>query len=148
MSEIKDMLLATRSHSQFPRQDDFNQGMLEIAPDTQEQTTRKTQNHSWTIFDQSVGQLTLDLPPMLLFSLWQRYIERVDPLIKLFHTPSAQKIFMDAVINIEESSLNALCLVYAVSYATIMSMSPAECDAELQNTKDMLLTRFVLVFYR
>lgn len=148
MSEIKDILLETRSPPQFPfpRQDDFNQGIPEIFPDTQEQTTRHRQNHSWTIFDQSVGQQTLDLSPMLLFSLWQRYLERVDPLIKLFHTPSAQKIFMDGVTKSETSNLNALCLVHAVYYSAIMSMSPAECDAELQNTKDVLLERFVLVF--
>jgi hypothetical protein len=95
------------------------------------------------MFDESVGELTLDLPLMLLLSLWQKYLERVDPLIKLFHTPTAQMIFMEAAASRETSNLNALCLVHAISYAAIMSMSPAECDAELGNTKDVLLTRFV-----
>lgn len=142
MSEIKDILLSNRPHSQIPPQGDVDQGMCDIVPDSPEPTIN-TQNGSRAVFDQPIEGPTLDLPPVLLFPLWQRYLERVDPLVKLFHTPTAQKIFMAAVANRENSNLNALCLVHAVSYAAIMSMSPAKCETELQDNKDMLLTRFV-----
>ncbi|CRG86963.1 hypothetical protein PISL3812_03976 [Talaromyces islandicus] len=114
--------------------------MPDIVPHSREPATNNP-NGSRAVFDKPIGGPTLDLPPMLLCLLWQRYLERVDPLIKLFHTPSAQKTFMETVANRENSSLSALCLVHAVSYAAIMSLSPAECDAELQDTKDVLLTR-------
>lgn len=142
VAEIKDILLRDRSHSQFSIQGGPNQGMPEVTVHSRE-TPAQTHNHSWTSFDESMRGPALGLSPVLMVTLWQLYLERVDPFIKLFHTPTTQKIFMGALANTESSTLNELCLVYAISYAAVMSMSPAECDSEFRDTKDVMLARLV-----
>ncbi|QKX58381.1 uncharacterized protein TRUGW13939_05503 [Talaromyces rugulosus] len=72
------------------------------------------------------------LSPITLVSLWQTYLERVDPLIKLIHVPSTQKIVLQACKNPKVANPNTVCLTYAAAYAAIVSMSPMECMSDLQ----------------
>lgn len=80
---------------------------------------------------------------MTLVSMWQTYLERVDPLLKLIHAPSTQKILLQTCKDIKTANLNSLCLTYAIAYAAIVSLSPMECISDLQHSKSVLLTRLV-----
>lgn len=92
---------------------------------------------------------TLHPPPSSIAFIWQTYLDAVDPLVKVFHVPSIQRHVMSISQGREIPDAATECLMFAVYYSTIISMSIVECREEFGEEKPRLLQRFVgsLVFF-
>ncbi|PGH16990.1 hypothetical protein AJ79_01374 [Helicocarpus griseus UAMH5409] len=82
------------------------------------------------------------LPPAMISSLWQRYLEVVDPVLKIFHAPTVQKLVMSLICGQARLDSSATCLIFAIYYSTVVTMSDSECQQMLSEEKGMLLKRY------
>ncbi|KAL4954141.1 fungal-specific transcription factor domain-containing protein [Aspergillus filifer] len=80
--------------------------------------------------------------PVTIVLLWQNYLENVDPVIKIFHTPSVQKLVMRAVHGRDSLDLASECLLFAIYYATVASMSPSSCREGLKTDRGTLVKQY------
>jgi hypothetical protein len=62
---------------------------------------------------------------------WQRYIEYIDPLVKVLHTPLASTAVAKAVSNCTSLVQSEEALLFAVYFASILSMSAEDTSALL-----------------
>ncbi|GKZ18345.1 hypothetical protein AbraIFM66951_000902 [Aspergillus brasiliensis] len=80
--------------------------------------------------------------PITISILWQWYLDAVDPVLKIFHTPSIQKdvmcVFKQEIIE----DLARDCLLFAIYYASIISMPSYTCLEKLGEDKATLLERY------
>ncbi len=64
----------------------------------------------------------------MIYDYWHLYKERVDPVTKILHIPSFEKILFDAVNNLHSISPGLEALLFSIYYAAVYSMSVAECQ--------------------
>ncbi|KAL4875139.1 fungal-specific transcription factor domain-containing protein [Aspergillus karnatakaensis] len=74
--------------------------------------------------------------------LWQRYLDVVDPLIKIFHTPTVQKLVVKAIHGRTKLNRASHCLLFAIYYAAVAAMSREDCENELEEDRRVLLKRY------
>jgi hypothetical protein len=81
-------------------------------------------------------------PAERIVLLWQLYLENVDPLIKMIHTPSVQRQILIASRQPENVPPALEALMFAIYYAAVISIqSPEQCEKELGEDRQLLLTR-------
>ncbi|KAK8201700.1 fungal-specific transcription factor domain-containing protein [Phyllosticta capitalensis] len=91
---------------------------------------------------QNLDLRTLHPQPHHIFSLWQAYLDNVNPLVKLLHAPSVQRQVLKAVSNPETIDAETELLMFSIYLMAVVSMSAEECQATLQESKHRLLTKF------
>ncbi|CAK40537.1 hypothetical protein M747DRAFT_290064 [Aspergillus niger ATCC 13496] len=80
--------------------------------------------------------------PVTVSILWHWYLDTVDPVLKVSHTPSVQK---DVMLVIKEETFGDVakqCLLFAIFYASIISMPSTTCLDKLGEDKPTLLERY------
>lgn len=82
-------------------------------------------------------------PPSSISFIWQTYLDVVDPLLKIFHVPSIQRHVMSISQGREIPDAATECLMFAIYYSTVISISVAECRDEFGEEKPLLLQRHV-----
>ncbi|KAF7553479.1 hypothetical protein G7Z17_g3602 [Cylindrodendrum hubeiense] len=71
--------------------------------------------------------------------LWSVYKERVEPLTKLFHLPSLEQ---DMMASRQQNSDNGMeCVLLAISYGAVTSLTEEECLAIFQDGQAQVLPR-------
>ena len=84
-----------------------------------------------------------------IFLLWQLYLENVDPLIKLIHTPSVQRLILQASRQLADVPPAVEALMFAIYYAAVVSMQGDEqCKREFGEEQTFLLARYVAFLVR
>ncbi|EMD86139.1 hypothetical protein COCC4DRAFT_162180 [Bipolaris maydis ATCC 48331] len=63
-----------------------------------------------------------------IFKLWQLYLENVDPLLKLTHTPTLQARIIDAAGDVTNIEPNLEALMFAIYCMVISSLDPDQCQ--------------------
>ena len=100
------------------------------------------------VFGFSSGSLDLQVlhPPVeRIFLLWQVYLDNVDPLIKMIHTPSVQRQILQASKQIADIPPPVEALMFAIYYAAVISMQGAgRCEEDLGEDRKLLLERHVI----
>ncbi|ETS07241.1 hypothetical protein M419DRAFT_69988 [Trichoderma reesei RUT C-30] len=87
-------------------------------------------------------QLLHPSPAKALF-IWQTYLDVVDPLIKILHVPSAQRHIMSLMQGRQEAVDAPMeCLMFAIYYSSVISLSAADCLQELGEERHILLQRY------
>lgn len=90
-----------------------------------------------------VLNLTASHPePVHIFQLWQKFLENVNPLTKLFHAPTMQQVILDAVSHLDQISRSMEALLFAIYLAAVNSLKDEECQSMLGNSKKTLISRF------
>ena len=87
-----------------------------------------------------VTLLTLDSlqpTPAEALTLWQLFVDRVDPLTKVIHVPS-----MQTVVARTDLSLPHRGLVFAIYGMAVVSLSEEECVATFAQDRNALMQRF------
>ncbi|KAL4902012.1 hypothetical protein BDW74DRAFT_187023 [Aspergillus multicolor] len=84
-------------------------------------------------------------PPQTVAVLWQIYLDVVDPVFKIFHVPSVQKLVTKAIRQREKLDLASECLLFVIYYAAIAALIPSACMSELGEERSPLLRRYGLV---
>lgn len=80
--------------------------------------------------------------PVQIFKLWQTYLDNVNPLVKIFHTPTTQQLILNATGNLENVPKNLEALMFGIYCCVLISLSDAECDAIMGEGKSTVLRRF------
>ncbi|CAK7234657.1 hypothetical protein SBRCBS47491_009022 [Sporothrix bragantina] len=98
---------------------------------------RRPQQHK--MFAQQVT--ALHPGPAQIFRLWQIYLENVDPLLKITHTPSLQSRIVEAAArpNLEGIDPTLEALMFSIYCVAIHSMAPSDCQAVFGSSKKDLL---------
>lgn len=87
---------------------------------------------------------TLHPEPVQLFRLWQIYLNNVDPLLKVTHTPSLQSRLIEAASNLSGISPTLEALMFGIYSIAIMSLTTAECQTAFESSREELLTKYQL----
>ncbi|KFZ07801.1 hypothetical protein V502_09747 [Pseudogymnoascus sp. VKM F-4520 (FW-2644)] len=82
-------------------------------------------------------------PPSELISfIWQTYLERVEPVLKIFHVPTVQKQIVDFIRDQGFLDPPTKCVLFAIHYASVITMTAEECQAGFNEGKHELLKRY------
>lgn len=85
---------------------------------------------------------TLHPEPVKIFKLWQIYLNNLDPLLKVTHTPSLQGRLIEVAGDVVNISPTLEALMFGIYSVSIMSLTADECQAALGSSKDNLLARY------
>ncbi|EXJ92988.1 hypothetical protein A1O3_01544 [Capronia epimyces CBS 606.96] len=78
-----------------------------------------------------------------IFSLWQVFLESVDPVLKLIHTPVTQRQIMWATLSTDPIPPAFESLMFSIYYAAVTSMQcSVSCKTLLQEERQDLLDRY------
>jgi hypothetical protein len=90
----------------------------------------------------NVDLSTLHPEPVQIFRLWQIYLDNVNPLFKVTHTPSQQGSIIEAASNITNISPTLEALMFSIYCMAILSLSVDDCQTIFGSSRKDLLTKF------
>ncbi|MCJ1471357.1 hypothetical protein MMC07_010005 [Pseudocyphellaria aurata] len=82
--------------------------------------------------------------PVQIFRLWQTFLDNVNPLVKILHTPTVQQLVLEASGNLKFVSKSMNALLFAIYLAAVSSLSNAECEIIVGQERSVLLANFYL----
>jgi hypothetical protein len=85
-------------------------------------------------FSSSTPQGTTDSPtldPITAFKLWQIYLERVNPLLKIVHAPTVQSLIVSTTADIEKAPLDQQALIYSIFGVAVSALRSDEIASML-----------------
>jgi hypothetical protein len=89
-------------------------------------------------------QSVTDLHPstIQILQLWQIYLENVNPLLKITHTPSLQGRIIEAGENLEKVSRSLEALMFAIYLMAITSLTEEEVEGKFHEPRMNLLAKY------
>ena len=75
--------------------------------------------------------------PSQIFKLWQTYLDNVNPLIKVFHTPTVQQIISNATGRLGYLPRGVEALMFSIYAISVASLSNTECEAIMGESKEV-----------
>lgn len=87
---------------------------------------------------------TLHPEQVQIFRLWQIYLDNVNPLLKVTHTPTLQPRIIDAASNVTTIKPTLAALMLSIYCVAILSMSEEECLTTFDSSKERLLMTYQL----
>ncbi|CAI6308345.1 unnamed protein product [Periconia digitata] len=92
-------------------------------------------------------QDTVDLSPLHpdpahIFRLWQLFLDNVNPLLKVIHTPTMQVRIIEAIGNIYALQPPMEALMFAIYSMAILSLEDSDCRSTFAGSKPELLKRY------
>jgi hypothetical protein len=92
-------------------------------------------------------QLDLDLSVMhpnqvQIFRLWQIYLDNVNPMLKVTHTPSLQGQIIEAASDVSKIEPNLQALMFSIYSVSVMTLTEQQCQAQLGSSRTDLLTGY------
>ena len=85
---------------------------------------------------------TLHPEQVQIFRLWQIYLENVNPLLKVTHTPTLQGRIIDAAGNLASIQPSLAALMFSIYCVSLMSLAEDECSAIFASSKEELLAKY------
>ncbi|KAF7929141.1 hypothetical protein BELL_0643g00050 [Botrytis elliptica] len=80
--------------------------------------------------------------PVQIFRLWQIYLENINPLLKVTHTPSLQAQIIEAAGDLRNIKPQLEALMFGIYCVAISSLSYEDCQLMFYASKPDLLTRY------
>ncbi|KAI1805903.1 fungal-specific transcription factor domain-containing protein [Daldinia bambusicola] len=77
-----------------------------------------------------------------IFQLWQIYLNNVNPLLKLTHTPTLQVRIIEAGANLDKVSRSLEALMFSIYLMAITSIDDEECQATFNESRFNLLAKY------
>jgi len=81
-------------------------------------------------------------PPATVMKLWTIFLENVNPVTKLLHTPSTHQKLLDATSSPESISRGMEALMFSIYACAIASLTEKECRKQLGDARDALLLKY------
>jgi hypothetical protein len=94
------------------------------------------------IFGTPLSGIDLSLfhpPPAQIFKLWQLYLDNVDPLLKVTHTPTLQSRIIDAISDLSSVGSALNCLLFAIYCIAVLTLQRGESESWFGMSKEDLL---------
>lgn len=85
---------------------------------------------------------TLHPSQVEIFRLWQIYLDNVNPLLKVTHTPTLQARIIDAAADVGNIPPTLEALMFSIYCLAILSLSEEECRTLFQSSRDDLLNGY------
>ncbi|KAF2482744.1 hypothetical protein BDY17DRAFT_165541 [Neohortaea acidophila] len=82
--------------------------------------------------------------PVESFKLWQIYLDNVNPLLKVTHTPTLQGRFVEAIGDIKSITPSLEALMFSIYSIAILSLTDQACEDNFAAARQELLQRFQL----
>lgn len=86
--------------------------------------------------------LSLHPPPGRAHQFWDIFKENVDPLVKVLHIPTIQPMLLDAFTHPEKVPKGLECLMFAIYYGAVTSISNTECTEQWGEDRTSLLLKY------
>lgn len=80
--------------------------------------------------------------PVHAFRLWQLFLDRVNPLLKVVHIPTLQPYVMEGAVSIGNLPLNYQALLFSVYTVSAISLSDAEAPQMLGMPREEAIRRY------
>ena len=77
-----------------------------------------------------------------MFRLWQIYLDNVNPLLRVTHTPTLQPRVIDAASDVANVTPAFETLLFSIYSVAVMSLSDDECQASFRMPRDNLLVGY------
>jgi hypothetical protein len=74
-----------------------------------------------------------------IFRLWQIYLDNVNPLLKVTHTPTLQAQIIDAAADVTKIAPTLEALMFSIYCVAILSLAEDECRTMFGSPRDDLL---------
>ncbi|KAH7417597.1 hypothetical protein BKA64DRAFT_304066 [Cadophora sp. MPI-SDFR-AT-0126] len=96
------------------------------------------------LFSTPATERMIDLHPstVQIFRLWQKFLDNVNPIVKLFHAPTVQLQILEASADLENVSKEMETLMFGIYAAAICSLSDTECTTMFGEEKEVLRLRY------
>jgi hypothetical protein len=101
---------------------------------------------SWFIF--GLGTSGIELrdaypSPVHAFTLWQAYLQNVNPLSKVIYAPHVQDLVVEASRDLSTVPYESVALLFAIYAAAVMSCKDEECQSKIGESKKALHDRYL-----
>ena len=90
----------------------------------------------------TVHTSTLHPDPVHIFRLWQIYLDNVNPLFKVTHTPSLQGRIIEAASDITNINPTLEALMFGIYCSSTLSLTPKVCQTTFNSSKEDLLVNY------
>jgi hypothetical protein len=92
---------------------------------------------------------SVDLSPLHpsqvhIFKLWQIYLDNINPLLKVTHTPSLQGRIIDAAGDVTNIKPSLEALMFSIYCAAVFSITQAECQKLFGSQREDVLASYQL----
>jgi hypothetical protein len=96
------------------------------------------------IFPSPASDDLRDLHPSTvhIFRLWQKFLDSINPLIKILHAPTVQQQVLDASADLDNIPKGVEALMFGIYCTAVTSFDEPECAATFGESKPTLLTRY------
>ncbi|KAG5936463.1 hypothetical protein E4U53_000214 [Claviceps sorghi] len=81
--------------------------------------------------------------PVHAFKLWQLFLDRVNPLLKVIHVPSVQPIVLEGAINMMSLPHHQQALLFSIYSSASLSMSESEAIQVLGLSREAAAQKFL-----
>jgi hypothetical protein len=88
---------------------------------------------SLSSFHPSTGQI---------FQLWEKFLNNVDPLVKIIHVPTVQRQLLQSSVDLQNVSKAFEALMFSIYASTVTSLNNEECLELTGVPKSQLLERY------
>ncbi|EED17691.1 C6 transcription factor, putative [Talaromyces stipitatus ATCC 10500] len=107
-----------------------------------DETIQKDDNLLFGSRDSTVDLSIIHPDTIQIFRLWQIYLDNVNPLLKVTHTPTLQGRIIEAASNLKNVHPTLEALMFGIYSIAVTSLTADECQAIISSSKEDLLTRF------
>lgn len=90
----------------------------------------------------AVDLSTVHPEPVQIIRLWQLYLENVDPLLKVTHTPSLQGRIIEAASDVLNIDPILEALMFSLYCMAILSLTMEDCQSIFGSSKEDILERY------
>jgi hypothetical protein len=133
-------ILGNASEFSDPEDDDNNP-----EPGQENNPTAGRHTHQEFIFGYNSTMINLRIlhpPANQTMTYWGLYVENIDPVVRLLHKPTAQKLFIQTSKDQLALSKGTECLAFAVYFAVVTSLTNDQCQKLLGLEREIGLKRY------
>lgn len=81
-------------------------------------------------------------PAVQIFQLWQIYLDNVNPLLKVTHTPTLQGQLIEAAANPSKIAKPLEALLFSIYFMAIVSLTDEEVRETFKEEKSRLMSKY------
>lgn len=107
-----------------------------------EETIQKNDNLLFGSRDPTVDLSVIHPDTIQIFRLWQVYLDNVNPLLKVTHTPTLQARIIEAASNLKNIHPNLEALMFGIYSTAVTSLTVNDCQTMFNSSREDLLIRF------
>jgi hypothetical protein len=142
LSQIWQLVQPMRSQP-LHQLDDLDQTEASNVPRFYANSASNVQHEQLDPTSQEHSAPTLESHPSVktIFLLWQIYLERVHPILKIIHAPTVQGQIVQYMQDKGSDRSSFHCLLFAIYYAAVVTMPTDECMRVFARDRLLLLRR-------